>query len=108
MKTPAPLGPANLWDDTKGLKMKNKNSQQTEENFKAIMGTMSEEKIISNMIDALEASTGLKATQPQREYIDSIIRQKAMQWANVISGVQASMDDPEVAAKFKHQVNNGK
>jgi len=88
--------------------MKKKENTQSQENFKHIMGTMTEEKIISNMIDALEASTGLKATPSQREYIDSVIRQKAMQWANVVANVQGSMQDPEVAAKFKSKVNSGK
>ena len=78
------------------------------DNYKRVMSIMSEGDIINGLFESLEEITGKKATEQQREYVNSVVRQHAMRWSNVISIVEQGIEDPEILAKYKQKVEEGK
>ena len=82
--------------------------EQIAENYKKIMTEMSHLDIVNRLFKSLEGSTGLAATVPQRELVDSILQEKAMQWAEVLKNVESAMKNPEVMAEYKKKTNQGK
>ena len=90
------------------MKDKKTPQEQTAELYQQLMSELVGQDVVERLLSGLEESTGLSATQPQREYIRSMLDENAMKWASVMQNVNQAIQDPEIAAKYKQKVDQGK
>ena len=83
-------------------------SEQVAENYKTIMTHMSELDIVNRLFAGLEKDSGLLATEPQRQYIDALMQENIMKWAEVMQHMQTAMSDPKAMAEYRKKVEQGK
>lgn len=83
-------------------------AEQVAENYKTLMTHMADLDIVDRLFSGLEKDTGLSSTQPQREYINALLQQNVMKWAEVMQHMQTAMNDPQTMAEYKKKVNQGK
>lgn len=75
--------------------------------YKDILRDVGGEHVIDKLIEAMENSTGLKITEPQRQYLENYMNSSAMKWARVMQALSEGMQDPNIMRDYKRKVEKG-
>lgn len=86
---------------------KKNNQEQVSKFYKDILQNIGGEQMIAKLIEALEKSTGLKVTEPQRQYLENYASSTAMKWARVMQAVNEGAQDPNVMRELKKKIEKG-